>query len=78
MELRWGRPQEQEVDALEADLREQDCPQSGAAETLNGNWANPVLFIPPPRSCVPLRDGWSHTGSLTVLSCKTRGSGCCS
>ena len=23
-------------------------------------------------------DGWSHTGSLTVLSCKTRGSGCCS
>ena len=33
----WGGPQEQEVDALEADLREQDCLQSGAAETLSWN-----------------------------------------
>ena len=37
----WGGPQEREVDALEADLREQDCLQSGAAETLSWNWANP-------------------------------------
>lgn len=39
--LGWGGPQEQEVDAFEADLREQDFLQSGVAETLSRNRANP-------------------------------------
>ena len=41
----WGRGgvdlRSKRWDALEADLREQDCLQSGAAETLSRNWANP-------------------------------------
>ena len=76
MKLGWGGCREQEVDALEADVREQDRLQSGAAETLNWSWANPVLLILPPRSLAPLSDGWSHTACLPVLSCKPRGSGC--